>query len=76
MTHHDIQSLKVSAIPTKTAKDTKWCYGVWEQWSTERNNGSGERVPEISSMSVPSLLSRRARVPTVRRLRVVKPQSH
>ena len=45
VTDDEVLERRESAIPTKTAEDTKYCTKVWQQWSDNRNQTHNSQIP-------------------------------
>ena len=53
VTDAEVLDRRESAIPAKTAQDTKYCTKVWQQWSDYRNLTQNSGIPQLSVISRP-----------------------
>ena len=51
-TNADVAKAKEAAVCEKTQRDTKWCVGIWQQWSQQRDTSSTDTITDITANPV------------------------
>ena len=55
VSNEDITRTMHSAIPQKTQRDNKYCYNLWNDWVSHRENSNGETIPLLHNITVKEL---------------------
>ena len=50
-TDSEVESARAADIPQKTQQDTKYCIGIWEEWTLHRAGENGDIIGSIGEMN-------------------------